>query len=895
MNSSREPLHQPPNPDDLRRVPPASPACAEVRGMLRDFADGDLSTAESAHVENHLTGCRVCAVELARAEHEVLRLRSFFGAARASAAGPGLRPGFANRVVERLVLDETSMISADAVARAVAAADAERLREREDARRIDSNTADAYAADSNAADASTRRKGAGHGRSVFAARGRFGLVLAVAASVLLVAGLVAMALLQRVEAAPKLVARLVVLEAEGAFDFGGRPLGAGSGVGERQSLLVGPGGEARIDWHDLSTGPQPAATLQLGAGRMRMESGAPRLLDGRVDVESHRPVSLSLGDGSQVDFGVGQYVVVAEAFADPLTGEAGADALPTDGSSLQDAPTSLKVRVETLSGDPAAIVVAGRGPAFVAAGRAGVYQTNGPVVVTSGGGVAVVPEPPARVEVPGGLDEQAMLIGHVQERSGMPNVGAQVYLQYASAGSMLVAARTTGSDGRFQITMDQAVTGDFAVVLALPAEVRRELGMVFPDAVRLVRNGQSTQFGTPLVFDLAAPVDGVVVDDLQQPLANVHVLPCVVDELFGGLQPLETLRAIAGADGRFRIERLPARLPPHHAMVLVSWRADLETTTVALPVRGGVLANELLAPIAMRPLQVVTLGSSSALFGNSQYDVFETLDQGDGLLPKGTAIRRRTVTTDGNGQVQNFHAGFGKIYVRRSNSPQVLVKQLVPSQVAPGPLVYGTALQPVPLVSVFQPMAPVTETDLELASSHRCRQIQVIPNENPVANQVLSVKDQLGRTVGGAQVFAVDGGLVQPNVRFLGFSSELGSLSLEPVRDSGDVVVVAADGSLAVVPLPSSQLGVATIDAPLHEPGRVLLAPPLRPADGRMVAVRFERLDLPLPGVHRFAIRLASETTGWEFQDLPAGTYKVYHHGEMHTLVVPSGGFVVLD
>lgn len=885
MSSAREPLHQPPNPDDLRRVPPASPACAEVRGMLRDFADGDLSTAEVAHVENHLVGCRTCAVELARAEHEVLRLRSFFGAARVAAGGSGLRPGFASRVVERLVLDETSMISADAVARAVAAADAERLREREDARAMSAETLAAP----------TRRDGGGAGRSVSAPRGRFGLVLAVAASVLLFAGLVAMAVLQRVEAAPKLVARLVVLEAEGAFDFGGRPLGAGSGVGERQSLLVGPGGEARIDWHDLSTGPQPAATLQLGTGRMRMESGAPRLLDGRVDVESHRPVSLSLGDGSQVDFGVGQYVVVAEAFADPLTGEPGLEAAPTDGSSLQDAPTSLKVRVETLSGDPAGIVVGGRGPALVAAGRVGVYQTNGPVVVTTGGGVAVAPEPPPRLEVPGGLDEQAMLIGHVQERSGMPNVGAQVYLQYASGGSTLVAARTTGSDGRFQITMDQSVTGDFAVVLALPAEVRRELGMLFPDAVRLVRTGQSTQFGTPLVFDLAAPVDGVVVDDLQQPLANVHVLPCVVDELFGGLQPLETLRAIAGPDGRFRIERLPSRLPPHHAMVLVLWRSDLVTATVALPVRGGVLANELLAPIAMRPLQVVTLGSPTALFANSQYDVFETLDQGDGLLPKGTAVRRRTVTTDANGQVQNFQAGFGQIFVRRASGQQVLIKQLVPSQFSPGSLVYGTALSPVPMASVFQPHSPVAGTDLEIASTHRCRHIQVVPNENPVANQVLSVKDPLGRTVGGAQVFAVDGGQVQPNVRFLGFSSELGSLSLEPVRDSGDVVVVGADGSLAVVPLPSSQLGVATIDAALHPPGRVLLAPSVRPTNGGLVALRFDRLDLLLPNMQRFAIRLASETTGWEFQDLPPGTYKVYHHGELHTLVVPSGGFVVLD
>ena len=34
--TAREPLHQAPNPDDLRRQPPRSSECAVVRGMLRD-------------------------------------------------------------------------------------------------------------------------------------------------------------------------------------------------------------------------------------------------------------------------------------------------------------------------------------------------------------------------------------------------------------------------------------------------------------------------------------------------------------------------------------------------------------------------------------------------------------------------------------------------------------------------------------------------------------------------------------------------------------------------------------------------------------------------------------------------------------------------------------------
>ena len=61
------------------------------------------------------------------------------------------------------------------------------------------------------------------------------------------------------------------------------------------------------------------------------------------------------------------------------------------------------------------------------------------------------------------------------------------------------------------------------------------------------------------------------------------------------------------------------------------------------------------------------------------------------------------------------------------------------------------------------------------------------------------------------------------------------------------------------------------------------------------VAARFERLDESLPGLNPIAIRFASEATGWEFGNLVPGTYRVQHHGELHELVVPSGGFVELD
>jgi hypothetical protein len=106
----RSPFHQPPNPDDLRRVPPTGPVCARFRGMMRDFADGDMAPADRFAVEEHVHACHVCAVELARAEHEVMRLRRGYAEVRRAEAATtkGPRPGFAARVVQRLIDEEGS-------------------------------------------------------------------------------------------------------------------------------------------------------------------------------------------------------------------------------------------------------------------------------------------------------------------------------------------------------------------------------------------------------------------------------------------------------------------------------------------------------------------------------------------------------------------------------------------------------------------------------------------------------------------------------------------------------------------------------------------------------------------------------------------------------------------
>lgn len=885
MNEPREPLHQPPNPADLLRTPPETPRCAEIRGLLRDFVDGDLVDGELVdrelvdrelrvgsvrEVEEHVSGCRTCAIELARTEHELLRLRSLFGSLRredAREAGAALRPGFAKRVVERLVLDETSMVSAEAVRQAVAAASHEAS---------GSRVRPLASLDQNPAARAWWRSSVAPAVAVLGAAFVFCVLLAV--TVFTAEG-----------AGPQPVARLVVLEAAHTFDVRGRRLEAGSGVGDAQSLRVGRGGEARIDWHDLSSGPQPAATLQVrGEGLVRMENGAPVLWNGRLEVDSHREVSLPLGDGSHVEFGVGQYVVIAE-----LAGVQDVDFDRTDGSSLSAAPADLLVRVEVKNGQPASIVNV-HGPALVARGQIGVYTTGSPVSVVSGGGVAVAGDgvPPTR-ETPGGLSTDASVAGHVRERNGLPSAGSIVYYQFASSGVVQSGARVTGLDGGFLVQPDQPCTSDFAVVMAMPAELRRELGVLVPDAVPLVKNGSAAQFAAPLVFDLAAMLEGTVLDDLQQLRANVAVLPCVVDELFGGLFLLEAARSQTGVDGRFTIERLPARLPPHQSLVLLLVHPELDLAIVPVPERGGVLANVPLPTIALHRLRTIKLDGLPA---NASVEVFEAADGAGTILPNGSCLRRRVVQTDAWGRVMTFQVGYGTLWVRLGSGQPALVRKLGFETMSGGVPKFKPQGPWSAMASLFRPQQPIAGTDVEIASSYRHQRFQAGPLLAAAENATLLVRDSLGRPFAGAQVFAVDpaGTPEFADVRFLGFTNSIGSISLEPVRDDGDLFVIAPDGSIAYLAEPQALVGHVNLG--LSQTGRVLLHPSLRPSAGNVpVVARFERLDDSLPGLNPIAIRHASQATGWEFGNLVPGTYRVQHHGELHELVVPSGGFVVLD
>jgi hypothetical protein len=859
----------------MRRRPPATPECAVVRGLMRDFVDGDLEaeadaghevlgpdpsvaqsasqgagsagagwgrkSADSLRVENHVHRCRSCAIELARVEHETLRLHAEFAALLPSQ--PTLPADFSARLVERLVLDETAMVSAEALARARDAADDERV------------AAAVIAAERVRARA---RQRAAHVRWL-------GLVGA-AALLLVLFGLGVVA--ATADGPPERVARLVVQSADETYDMRGQLLGPGNGLGEQQSMWVRHGGGAQVAWHDSSQQVQPAATLQVQHGEVQFRDGAPVLVNGRIEIDTNRPVSIPMGDGSRLDLGLGQYVVTADLPPDLL----GVGSQPTEPSMFAQAPTELFIEIEVRRGDPAEVVRTAIGGGFVPAGQIGVYQGESPInyrpAPTGSGPVGGVTRTEAE-RSESGPEAAASMAGQVVDRGGGPGVGAEVFLSFASAGIVHNLGQVVTADGRFAAALASVVESGFAIALAHPAAARRDLGMCAPDAVQLVRHDRAVTLASPIVLDAAAPLLGVVRDEFGLPRKGVQVVPAVTDELFGHVLPLLSGSVATATDGSFRIDALPARLPAYQNLVLLLLHGAFEPAVVPVPHRGHAAASLTASSFVVRHLRSVRLHWLPA---NATLQVFEEVDG----LPPGTALWRRSVTTDAFGRVASFLVGHGRLWLRGGPVATPMLRELRMDETAPTPLFSPVPGLPSPMASVFRPLQGIDGTGLEIVHSYRHQRFPVTMPANSAAASALVAVDAVGHPVAGAQVFSVaatgPGGLAE--VRFLGFTSGQGVASLANVANDDDVVVVGVDASAAWVRRPQSQ-GMS-VPALVQAPGRVQLHPSLRPAptaSEQVVTVRFEPHDDVAGRLQLPAVRYFSEGTGWEVGDLLPGEY----------------------
>jgi hypothetical protein len=870
----REPLHQPPDPAGLLRHPPADAVCARVRGLMRDYADSDLAAAERAEIEEHAHACRPCALALVRAEHEVLRLRRAFavrgGRARRANGDHGAvdapRPGFARRVVDRLVLDETSMFSIERAAPAV------------------------RPSSSGAGSASTAaRRGLGRAGSanVPAVPGSVALLFAaVLIGVLVLFGAVILdSGLDGIER----TARLVVTRATQSFRDDGSlrlRITTGDDIGEDQTLWVGAGGGAEIDWHDASAKSQPVASLRVGQkGEVRMESGEPMLVNGRVRIETHRPVSIPIADGSRIDLGVGEYIVSAEELA-TLEGRRPFELAQELGPG---SPETLRVAIEVLRGDGAQVLRPMMNDALVSQGYVGIYHGSSAVHVQRSGAddlIGARRRPPA--EVPPA--PRPSFDGFVYERGGAAH-GVDLLLNYANAGVPTFASPPLSPNGRFLVEHDAQFDTGFAIVGVLPSVGRSELGFVVPSAYPVAHDAYGAHLTQAVMVDVSAPLVGIVVDEAERPCFGVRVVPCIVDELFGTSLPLPDASAVTELSGQFVLRRLPVDLPQHQHLSLLLLHPGYQPAKVPVPIGSSQAARSFAMRLSMPALRTV------AVHGLSAFTTYQFIEELTGL-PSGGGYWQRPAHTDGNGRIQALPAGRGRLWIRANGSPtHPQMRALVLDN--PAALTYRPSSQPPqPLHAVFHQGQMLSGSGYYLGSSYRHRHFDPVGWSAGRETRTVVVRDAASnRPVGGAQVFGV--GLPGPGghaiVRFLGFTASTGALACLPGSGESGLCAIAPDGAIGWVEL--GEIRPVEIGLPLNATGRIGIDASLRPAPGdeqQVLSVQLEYLDGTLPGMLPRLQRFACANDGWELRGIPAGSYRLAVADRTFTVAVPAGGFATI-
>lgn len=869
----REPLHQPPDPLDLLQFPPATPKCASVRGRLRDFADGDLGADERAEVEEHVHGCRTCAVALARAEHEVLRLRRAFGAIDRTEveAGRALRDDFAARVVQRLVLDETSLLSRDALAKAAAASMAGAG---------DRQAGSDWQAGSDQQAGSGRQAGSEPPR----VRGAAGFF--VGAAVLLVVLVVGAGLRFGADQQPERSARLTITQAADARGDEG-PLGRGDGLGEDQTLWVGARGRARADWHDATARSQPAATLQVtNNGQVRVQDGEPLLVQGNLLVETRRPVTIPVADGSRLDLGVGEYLISAEG-----PGGLGRN----QRNPLAGGPATLRVSIEVLSGDAAFVQREAVGSTLVAQGNIGIYEGDSPVDLRTGansGGGETGWSPGRQDPVVEPDPHMVSLRGRVLDRAGGAAIGANVHMSYSGGGVPRSGIAVAGTSGWFDLPTGAFGSGaacdsPFAILTVLPPAHRSELGVTVPEAFRVgYGDGNATLTGS-LVLDASWPLQGTVRDDFGNPRSGVRVLPCVVDEVFPCVLVMPNGQVVTGATGDFRLPGLPVVLPHHQHLAVLLVHADLEPTVVRVAPRSSIAARLAPEPFVAARLRTIRLHK---LPGGSTVQLLEEIKG----LPPGAAVVRRLATPDAEGEVDQFRVGTGALWARFEHPATSMVQAMGLVDLQGVPLYEPTGTLR-PYHSQFRPVEALTGSDVCVDNAYR---FELFAANGPGSqlNTTVTTYDSLSsRTIAGAQVFAVGPGGPRgsASTRFLGFSSSAGQLRVELLRGETGVVAIGADGAVGIggTPTVGGQIAV-----PVQDCGRVLLDESLRPSPAsnrQFVAIQLERADPWVAGLQPVVVRFASASEGWIVTGVPPGEYRATVDGVHRSLVV-TNGLVVL-
>lgn len=540
--------HQPPSPADLRRNPPDGARCEQVRGLLRSYADRETSIAEGKLVEDHVHvhNCRPCAVALSRVEAEVYRVRRAFEVPAAAARVP-----------------------ADFVRNVMTLVHAEKQAEKQDlGDRPRASDAPDLSVDFTPRVMERIRREWRHpsvaGRLVAAARqhGFWLLGAAAAAAFLLWLGL----------GAPNADPGIHVFTAEGGtLARSGRAahLVAGEVLRPRDQIrldaargratLVVPRADQTVDRVELDPGVEMSVLADAavrGVPLFRLDFGSMTLR-----VNSREPMSFVLAGEVEITLETGVFNVYVE----PVVRH--------DGELARE--SFQGVRLAALQGR-ASIRRGSNPPTSVESGSVALFDGWSAVaferwlsdaeIAASWGRRDLAIDHMAATPAPT-LDDWLGRVINGRTNAGVAGVAVTVRRLGQTTRTVF-----TADDGTFRLEKFGDTDGAIALVdLTLPeggaaaslANVANFAGPILLRATGVGPRGERRL--DPIRLPAERQVMGTVLDPDGRPVFGASVTPVLADTLAGSTKRLTSLVgvAITGPDGRFRLRRLPAAMPPH--------------------------------------------------------------------------------------------------------------------------------------------------------------------------------------------------------------------------------------------------------------------------------------------------------------------------------------------
>jgi anti-sigma factor RsiW len=840
-----------PDNEDFGFVPPERgegaafsdlpPSCRNARGQMRDYADGELDPTDRKVVESHVHGCRVCAVALARVEFETLRLRRAFSDSWAAATPP---PGFARRTLARLLIESPELALSPVAGDAPLESERPQAGKSQPAPRDLARRVLARAtAEILASEEAPRR----------ASRARFAAVLAV--SFAFVGAIVGAFWGSVVELQAHV--RLAVVRAERGWREVGRDLlelNPGDGLSEGAVLRLHEEGTADVEWYDASViGEQPAAQIKLlGDTELRVD-GQLELVHGSMEVMSHRPMSVLLGDGSTLELGSGLYHVTVTEQQGPF------DALLTDG-------LGLGVRVEVERGDAARLDRESGNAAVVSVGQVGRYGRgalgiaveNRPSTVAPIGALAAGPRQNVAAE------PQPDLVGIVVDPFGSPLAHAAVRMSFPTAAGLVSRVFDTDHAGNFIVMPGSGMLSGFALVEVQPPAGRSDLAFLPIDAYPLeAEDGRFVLRPIRLTSGVRIAGRVVAADGTARPFSRV--VPSFYDEALGQIQPWMQGAVTADADGRFEIFGMPPLRGASRSVGLVAFHPDAEARFVPLSTVGAMGGEEV-----SLTLQSMASWTLRGLAPQRSYTVLEEVYG----LPAGLGIRRHFVQSDDGGVARGLRCGRGRLWLEAGNGSRAMVQSIarLPNGIAEAGF---EQMERSAALAALLAVPGVPGNSLELAVQNRFLRA----DPEPTVGEEAFVQSPVGGLLGGVQLFALKARVGSgPDARFLGMSRQGASVRVRFEPGESEVLAIDPNGALglraSILSLRGGDAHGRLLPIALEPLGRAELAVALQPAQLSLSTVWSPLLAGPAgarPQIHRTLLR----AEGWSAASLPPGEYLV--------------------